>query len=335
MLLFLILGFVFSILLTSMSISLKSMSLPYLRYWARKGDKVSKKIYPLKARGSAVQLTIELLRAVFVSATLVTMASIFGGILAWILGSVILFLVFVVLGELYLRPVGTWLLYQLSDFLLRAAYFLKPITMPLGRTFDRFFEEIPVTLTRAEIDQMVNMVQPADTDLSNNELRIVKHALQFGNKAVHDVMTPRSVISSVVETDIISPVLLDELHKSGHSRFPVFSEDKESVVGILYIKDLLEIREKTMVKDVMHKPVHYVNEERELDHVLQAFIRTKQHIFIVVNAFAEITGLITIEDIVEQVLGKPIIDEFDKYDSMRDVAEAKAKIIKKQLKTVD
>lgn len=335
MILLLLFSLTLSVLLTSMSISLRSMSLPYLRYWARKGDLVSKKIYPLKARGSAVFLSIEMLRAIFVSTTLVTLTQVIGGLLAWLVGAVLLFIVFIVFGELYLRPVGTWLLSRLSEPILRLVYMLKPVTIPLGRVFDRFIEETPVTLTRTELDQMINTVQPADTDLSADELRIVKHALLFGNKTVHDIMTPRSVINSVNTEDVISPILLDELHKSGHSRFPVFDANKEGVVGMLYIKDLIEVREKTKVSDVMHKPAHYVNEERELDHVLQAFIRTKQHMFIVVNAFAEITGLITIEDIVEQVLGKPIIDEFDKYDSMRDVAEARAKIVRKQIKSVD
>lgn len=335
MFLLLIIGLAISVVLTAMSLSLKSLSLPYLKYWAKKGEETSKKIYPLKARGSAVFLTLEIIRAVFISATLVIMTGIFGGILAWIIGAIVLFLVFVVLGELYLKPVGTWLLAELSDPLLRLAYLLKPVTMPLGRTFDRFIEEAPVTLTRTEIDQMINTVHSADTDLSSDEIRIIKHALHFGNKRVHDVMTPRSVVNFVSSGDIVSPVLMDDLHKSGHSRFPVLDDKKETAIGILYLKDLIDVRHKVTVMEMMHKPVHYVNEERELDHVLQAFIRTKQHLFMVVNEFAEITGLITIEDIVEQVLGKPIIDEFDKYDSMRDVAEAKAKSVKKHLKTID
>lgn len=335
MILALIIGLVLSITLTAMSLALRSLSLPHLRYWARKGDAVSKKLYPLKARGSAVLLTIELLRSLAISGSLVILASLFWGVLAWLLGSVILFVAFIVLSELYLRPVGTWMLAWVSPLLLGLAQALKFIMLPLGRVFDRFLEELPVTLTRSELTHMINSVQVSDTDLSADELRIVKHALAFGEKTVHDIMTPRSVIKSVRDDDVLSPVLLDELHKSGHSRFPVFINGTDTVTGILYIKDLIDVKSHTRVSELMHTPVHYVNEDRELDHVLQAFIKTKQHMFLVVNSFAEITGLVTIEDILEQVLGKPIIDEFDRYDNMREVAEARAKIVRKQVKMVE
>ncbi len=334
MLLMLIIGFVLSVVLTAMSLSLRSLSTPHLRYWARKGDETSKALYPLKARGSAVLLTLELLRALAVSGTLVALTLQLWGLFAWLAGAAILFVVFIVLSELYLRPIGTRLLAQLSPVLLAVSQGLKFITLPLGRVFDRFLAEQPVVLTRDELVHMLSAVSPPDTDLSADELRIIKHAMSFGEKKVIDIMTPRSVVVSVKEDDILGARLLDELHKSGHSRFPVFSADGEAVVGILYIRDLLEAKDG-QVKRLMHKPVHFVNENRELDHVLQAFIRTKQHMFLVVNSFAEITGLITIEDVVEQILGKPIIDEFDKYDSMRDVAEARAKIVRKQIKMAD
>ncbi len=335
MILLLLIGMILSILLTAMSLSLKSLSTSHLRYWARKGDAVSKKLYPLKARGSAVLLTIELFRSLAVSGSLVLLAYILWGVLAWLLGATILFVAFIVLGELYLRPVGTWLLANTSTVLLFVAHQLKFVMLPLGRVFDRFVAELPVTITRSELSHMIGAVQVTDTDLSSEELRIVKHALTFGDKSVHDIMTPRSVVKSVRDDDVLSPVLLDELHKSGHSRFPVFMSDGDKAVGILYIKDLIDVKSHSRVSELMHKPIHFVNEDRELDHVLQAFIRTKQHLFLVVNSFAEITGLVTIEDVVEQVLGKPIIDEFDKYDSMRDVAEARAKVVRKQMKIAD
>lgn len=328
----LVVGIIVSVLLTAMSLSLRSLSLPHLRYWARKGDPTSKKLYPLKARGAAVLLTIELLRSLAVSGTLVLLTLVLWSWFAWLVGAALLFIAFIVLSELYLRPVGTWLLAVLSPGLMYLSQLLKFVTLPLGRIFDQFLEEMPVVLTRSELAHMIGTVQVADTDLSGEELRIVKHALTFGEKSVHDVMTPRSVIKSVRDDDVLSPLLLDELHKSGHSRFPVFNPENTEAVGLLYIKDLLDVKSHTRVSEVMHKPIHYVNEDRELDHVLQAFIRTKQHLFLVVNSFAEITGLVTIEDIIEQVLGKPIIDEFDKYDSMREVAEARAKVVRKQIK---
>jgi CBS domain containing-hemolysin-like protein len=324
-----------SLLLTAMSISLRGLSTPHLRYWARKGEATAKALYPLKARGSAVLLTIELFRALAISGTLVILATKFFGIYAWLLGATVLFLVFVVLTELYLKPFGTRLLAATGSLLLSTSQTLKFMMLPLGRVFDKFLAEQPVTMTRSELSNMLETISTSDTDLSSDELRIIKHALSFGEKTVHDIMTPRSVVTSVKVTDVLSPILLDELHKSGHSRFPVLAEAGDHAIGLLYIKDLIDAKTHSSVQELMHKPIHYVNENRELDHVLQAFIRTKQHMFLVVNSFAEITGLVTIEDVVEQVLGKPIIDEFDRYDSMREVAEARAKIVRKQVNMVE
>ena len=335
MLLLLIFGFILSVLLTAMSISLRSLSTQHLRYWARKGDDVSKKLYPLKARGSAVLLTIELFRALAISGTLIALAGSMWGVFAWLIGTVTLFIVFVVLGELYLKSLGMRLLVWSARGLLATSQALKFIMLPLGRALDTFIAKQPVITSRSELTHMFNAILPGDTDLSEDELRILKHALVFGEKSVYDVMTPRSVVVSVKEDDVLSPILLDDLHKSGHSRFPVLATAADHATGILYTKDLHDLKHNAAVKDLMHTPVHYVNENRELDHVLQAFIKTKQHMFLVVNEFAEITGLVTIEDIVEQILGKPIIDEFDRYDNMRDVANAKAKIVRKKIKMIE
>ncbi|MFZ1324067.1 MAG: CBS domain-containing protein [Candidatus Saccharimonadales bacterium] len=335
MILLLIIGFAASVLLTAMSLSLRSFTTPQLRYWARQGDADAKALYPLKARGSAVLLTIELFRALAISGTLVTLAYSMWGGLAWLTGATVLFAVFVVLSELYLKPLGTRLLVWSGSWLLALAQFLKPVTLTLGRVLDRFIAKQPVIMTRSELMHTIGALSPADTDLSADELRIIKHSMAFGEKSVHDIMTPRSVIVSIKEDDVLSPVLLDELHKSGHSRFPVLAANEDHAAGILYTKDLHDLKRHGLAGELMHRPVHYVNENRELDHVLQAFIKTKQHMFMVVNEFAEITGLVTIEDVMEQILGKPIIDEFDRYDSMRDVAAARAKIVRKQIKMVE
>ncbi len=335
MFLLIIVGLALSVLLTAMSIAFRSLSTPQLRYWARKGDEISKALYPLKSSGSSVLLTIEIFRALTLSGTLVMIGSQLWGLLSWFIGATIIFVISVVLGELYLKPVGIKILFRTSNWLLALSQLLSFITKPLGRVLDKYISEQPVMTTRSELSNMLNTVTPSNTDLSSDELRILKHSLEFGEKTVYDIMTPRSVVVSVKEDDVLSPVLLDELHKSGHSRFPVLPTDSDHKAGILYTKDLHDLKRHMVVGELMHKPVRYVNENRELDHVLQAFIRTKQHMFLVVNEFAEVTGLVTIEDVVEQVLGKPIVDEFDKYDSMRDVADAKAKIIRKQIKMVE
>jgi magnesium and cobalt transporter len=174
------------------------------------------------------------------------------------------------------------------------------------------------------IDLIEKQKVQLDSRITKQELDIVKHALNFGEKTVHDVMTPARMIKKVSVVDMIGPILMGELHESGHSRYPVYKEKPDNIVGTLYLRDALQAKQGGFVKDVMRKDVFFVNEQRDLAHVLDAFIKTKHHIFLVVNNFEEIVGLITLEDVIEQILGKPIMDEFDQYEDLRAVAQMDA-----------
>ncbi len=166
-----------------------------------------------------------------------------------------------------------------------------------------------------------------DNRIPNNELLIAKNALTFSNKFVQDVMIPRRIIKSVNVTESIGPVLMEELHKTGHSRFPVYEGSKDNFVGIVYMRDMLKSRAGGSVKGLMEQKIYFVHDESKLGDVLQAFLKTHHHMFLVVNQFEEIVGLITLEDVLEQIIGKPIIDEFDAYEDLRAVA---AKLAKKE-----
>jgi CBS domain containing-hemolysin-like protein len=118
---------------------------------------------------------------------------------------------------------------------------------------------------------------------------------------------------------------MDELSKSGHSRFPVYDDKRDNIVGILYLHDLVGTKKTGRVDTLMSGRLTYVHEDFTLYQTLQAFLRTKQHLFLVVNSFEELVGIITIEDVIEQMIGRAIVDEFDQYDDMRAVAATAAR----------
>lgn len=221
-----------------------------------------------------------------------------------------------------------WLLERLQPVLLRIAHYsekLQPFSIHTGL----YTKEDIVDLIKQQKVQV-------DNRITKEELFIVEHALQFGDRSVDEVMTPRRVMKTVATTDMIGPILFKELHDSGHSRFPVYKENPDDIIGTLYLRDALNAKAGGFVKDLMRKEVFYVNQSQSLARVLDAFIKTKHHQFLVVNNFEEIVGLVTIEDVIEQILGKQIIDEFDSYDDLRAVAAMQAeKDEKKREKAVD
>ncbi|MGE5327847.1 MAG: CBS domain-containing protein [Thiobacillus sp.] len=158
--------------------------------------------------------------------------------------------------------------------------------------------------------------------LSGDEKKLIVNGLAFADKQVKEIMTPKSMIDSIKSGEFLGPLVLNDLHAKGHSRLPVIKNDIDHVVGILNIKNLLSLDEKRSVtaEKAMDAKVYYIRHDQNLQHALSAFIKTHQQIFIVVNEYRETVGLLTLEDVIEALLGRKIVDEFDGHDNLREVA---------------
>ncbi len=165
-------------------------------------------------------------------------------------------------------------------------------------------------------DELLKLVQDSRRFLEPDTVAMLEGVLDLPATKVREVMTPRTAIISLQEDD----QLLDILHvliESAHSRFPVFSSDQpDNVVGILLAKDLLPFMttptSKIDVRALMRQPL-FVPESARSDQVLRMLKNTQTHIAIVIDEYGSTSGLVTLEDILEEIVGE-IEDEHDKID---------------------
>lgn len=181
------------------------------------------------------------------------------------------------------------------------------------------------TDTNTQLDsreELQHLVSQSGSILTSDEKNLIVHSLSFGTQEVRSVMTPSSVIDTISHSEFLGPLTLDELHKKGHSRLPVIKGDLDHVIGVLHLQSLLalDIKKSVTAEKAMEARVFYIREDQTLHHALAAFLRTHHHLFIVVNEFRETVGLITLEDVIEALLGRKIIDEFDSHEDLRTVA---------------
>lgn len=166
------------------------------------------------------------------------------------------------------------------------------------------------------------LIKNSDEVLNKDEKTLLIHALDFPDKPVKSIMTPKSVVHSIDQKELLGPLVLDDLHKTGHSRIPVINRDIDHVVGILHVQDLLTLDTKRSVTvgKAMEAKVHYINQEQSLQHALSAFLSTRHHLFVVINELRETVGIVALEDIIEALIGRKIVDEFDTHDDLHVVA---------------
>ena len=156
---------------------------------------------------------------------------------------------------------------------------------------------------------------------------MIENILSLHDKMVKDVMTPRTVIFSLSEHLTLEEVKRLET-KWEHSRIPVYDKDKEDIVGIVLVKDIfIELAKgnKDMTLTQLIRPVHFVVEVARLNQVLMEFLELRQHMFIVLDEYGGLAGLITLEDILEEILGREIVDESDQVEDKRELARQRRK----------
>jgi magnesium and cobalt transporter len=163
-------------------------------------------------------------------------------------------------------------------------------------------------------EELVNLLRDAQIrSLINSEtLAMIEGALLFSKMRVRDIMLPKNQMVCIKGNEQLRQIIKIVTH-TGHSRFPVLNENGDEVIGILHAKDLLRYQDRENdsfdLLDICRQ-VTFVPESRRLDSLLSEFRSNKNHMAIVVNEYGEVSGFVTIEDIIEQIIGD-IEDEFD------------------------
>ncbi len=184
-----------------------------------------------------------------------------------------------------------------------------------------WLEKIGQILAREPQDrkELVEMLRDAAHRhlLDMNSLGMIEGILAVPDLRVSDIMIPRSQMS-VIEQDTPLEQILPLVIETVHSRFPVTGENKDTVLGILLAKDLLAYAFKRSEQDFclskILRPALFIPESKRLDVLLQEFRKNRNHMAMVVDEYGGITGLVTIEDVLEQIVGA-IEDEYDTDDA--------------------
>jgi gliding motility-associated protein GldE len=160
-----------------------------------------------------------------------------------------------------------------------------------------------------ELNQALELSTGANT--TSGEQEILRGIVNFGTISARQIMQPRVDISSV-SAELTFHELMDRINKSGYSRIPVYEESVDQIKGILYIKDLLPYldEEEEFVWQNLIRPPYFIPENKRIDGLLRDFQSRRVHMAIVVDEYGGTSGLVTLEDIIEEIVGE-IHDEFD------------------------
>jgi CBS domain containing-hemolysin-like protein len=151
---------------------------------------------------------------------------------------------------------------------------------------------------------------------------VIDNVLSLDKRTVNDVMTPRTVVFSLSEHLTLEDAAAKS-RKWEHSRFPVYDKNVEDIVGIVLTKELfmaLSRGEKVKKLSDIMRPVRFVAETARLNNVLMEFMGAKEHLFVVIDEYGGLSGVISLEDILEEILGREIVDESDQVADKRDLA---------------
>ena len=176
-------------------------------------------------------------------------------------------------------------------------------------------------VTAAEIQVMARLSRRTG-GIKIFQEQAIERVLTLQEKTAKEVMTPRTVIFSLNQQ-----LKLSEAVKAAgrweHSRIPVFDKSPEDVVGIVHTKDVLVALAKGQTDDHlanMMRPIHFVAESARLNMVLGEFLELRQHLFAVIDEYGGLAGLISLEDILEEILGREIVDESDEVEDKQELA---------------
>ena len=217
------------------------------------------------------------------------------------------------LGARYAQPMLLVLVWpiQLVTWITRP---LVAILFFLTRALTRPFGANPLAGTLVSEEEIKALVETGEEQgvLEETERDMIRSIFDLGDKEVHELMTPRT---EIVAVDVTTPPaeLLERVVVVGHSRIPIYEGSADQIIGVLYVKDVFRHVARGQgspgLRELL-RPAHFVPETKKVDELLREMQKQKNHMAIVVDEYGGTAGLVTLEDIVEEIVGE-IRDEYD------------------------
>lgn len=247
--------------------------------------------------------------------------------LALIIVTIILAYITLVLGELFPKRLALQNSEAIALFSAKAIMFTSKITLPfvkiltlstsfLMRVFGIETERLEEKVSEEEIRMMIDVGEENGV-LNQTEKEMIDGIFEFDDTLAREVMTPRIDVFCL---DIATPIdkVIEEVSNEQYSRIPIYEYDIDNIIGILYMKDLFsELINGTLkengIKNLL-RPAYFVPETKNIDTLFRELQVTKNHIAVLIDEYGGFSGIVTIEDLIEEIVGN-IFDEYDDIDN--------------------
>ena len=188
---------------------------------------------------------------------------------------------------------------------------ISPISLPMRSITIAMHNKLGRQKSNISVDQLSHALElTSEEDTTKEEHKILKGIVSFGNTDTKQVMRPRIDIFAIDNTTKYGDIV-PEIIKNGYSRIPVFQDNVDNVVGVLYVKDLLpHLGKKQFNWTSLLREPFFVPENKKLDDLMQEFQEKKVHLAVVVDEYGGTSGIVSLEDVIEEIVGD-ISDEFD------------------------
>ncbi len=251
-------------------------------------------------------------------------AEIFGSAKIGIFSAVLTFLV-IIFAEIIPKSIGETFAFPISIFLAKPFFYLTKIFTPLIRLIEFFTSPLPKkrkTVSEEEIRTLSN-IGFLEGVIEKDEKEMIHRVFLLNDLETRDIMTPRTVVTAFEGSKKLKD-LENEIYSLSHSRIPIYKDNLDNIIGICHQRDLLISfsrgeKEKT-VSELANREVIRVRENKKIDTLIPIFRKTRCHLAIVVDEFGGTSGVISLEDVLEQIIGS-VVDETDRTESLREKAK--------------
>lgn len=300
---------------SGLNVAIMALDIADLRRKAKLGDKAARRVLPLRRKTHLTLSAILLTNVAAVSATSLVLESVFYGLIAGLLATLLTVIFGEIFPQAYFMRSPLQFCARLAPLLRLMIFITYPVSKPLQILLDKLFQgETNRLHSRHELGLMITEHLGADeSELDDDEVEIIRGALQLSEKRVRDILTPIDQVYWVEPTTVIDGTKIDEIKASGRSRIPVLNAAHTICFGILLVKQLVDIdfdEDPPRVDELPLHPTQLVGSMTALDTMFRKFIGAHTHL-IPVEKDDRIVGIVTIEDLIEEIVGHEIEDETD------------------------